>query len=92
LPQSVKPPEVPDPGPHRPRDGEPDTAHRLHGGNDRRKIHLGIDEETPEIRAAEVTGSNVGDAPILPELAAQISADQDIASPPPRPSPGPARP
>jgi hypothetical protein len=28
----------------------------------------------------EVTGSDVGDAPMLPELLAQIPADQDIAS------------
>ena len=40
----------------------------------------GIDEETLEIRAVEVTSSDIGDAPILPELLAQISTDQDIAS------------
>lgn len=37
---------------------------RKHGGSKRRvwrKIHLGIDEETLEIRAVEVTSSNVGD-------------------------------
>ena len=37
---------------------------RKHGGPKRRvwrKVHLGIDWETLEIRAAEVTGSNVGD-------------------------------
>ena len=49
---------------------------------DWRKIHLGIDEETLEVRAAEVTSSDIGDAPILPELLAQITADQDIASVP----------
>ncbi|WP_397541016.1 IS5 family transposase [Salipiger aestuarii] len=38
----------------------------------------GIDEETLEVRAVEVTTSNVGDAPILPELLDQIAADQDI--------------
>jgi len=40
-----------------------------HGGPKRsiwRKIHIGIDEETLEVRAVEVTGSNIGDAPILP--------------------------
>ena len=45
-----------------------------------RKVHLGIDEHTLEIRAVEVTSSAVGDAPMLPELLAQIPADQDIAS------------
>ena len=43
-----------------------------------RKVHLGIDADTLEIPAIEVTGSRVGDAPILPELLAQISADQPI--------------
>ena len=37
-----------------------------------------IDADTLEIRAIEVTGSRVGDAPILPELLAQIPADQPI--------------
>jgi hypothetical protein len=40
----------------------------------------GIDEQTLEIRAAELTTSNVGDAPMLPELLNQIPADQEIAS------------
>ena len=40
----------------------------------------GIDEETLEVRAVEVTSSDIGDAPMLPELLAQIPADQDIAS------------
>ena len=46
----------------------------------RRKIHLGIDEETLEIRAVEVTSSNVGDAPMLPELLDQIAPDQEIGT------------
>ena len=45
-----------------------------------RKIHIGIDEETLEVRAVEVTTSNVGDAPMLPELLNQIPADQAIGS------------
>jgi len=45
-----------------------------------RKIHLGIDEETLEIRAVEVTTSNVGDAPMLPDLLNQIEPDQEIAT------------
>lgn len=43
-----------------------------------RKVHLGIDAETLEIRAIEVTGSRVGDAPMLPELLDQIPVDQPI--------------
>ncbi len=45
-----------------------------------RKIHIGIDEETLEVRAVEVTSSNIGDAPMLPELLNQIPPDQDIGS------------
>ena len=43
-----------------------------------RKVHPGIDADTLEIRAIWVTGSRVGDAPILPELPGQIPADQPI--------------
>jgi hypothetical protein len=45
-----------------------------------RKIHIGIDEETLEVRAIEVTSRNIGDAPMLPELLNQIPPDQDIGS------------
>ncbi len=31
-------------------------------------MHIGIDAQTLEIRAIEVTSSSVGDAPMLPEL------------------------
>ena len=44
-----------------------------------RKVHLGIDADTLEIRAIEVTGSRVGDAPMLPELLDQIPDDQPIS-------------
>ena len=47
---------------------------------DWRKIHLGIDERTLEVRAIEVTTSDVGDAPMLPGLLDQIPVGQDIAS------------
>ena len=40
----------------------------------------GIDEQTLEIRAAEFTSSDVGDAPMLPQLLDQIPPDQEIAS------------
>ena len=43
-----------------------------------RKVHLGIDADTLEIRAIEVTGSRVGDAPMLPELLNQIPDGQQI--------------
>jgi hypothetical protein len=44
----------------RKRDG---TKHRVW-----RNFHIGIDEQTREIRVAEFTTSNVGDAPMLPGL------------------------
>src|SRR6056297_1459423 len=62
-------------------EGEGEWNARKHGGSKRRiwrKIHIGIDEETLEIRAVEITGSNIGDAPMLPELLNQIPPDQDI--------------
>lgn len=43
-----------------------------------RKVHLGIDADTLEIRAIEVTGSRVGDAPMLPGLLDQIPDGQPI--------------
>jgi hypothetical protein len=45
-----------------------------------RKVHLGIGGETLKVRTVEVTGSDIGDAPMLPGLLAQVPADQDIAS------------
>ena len=64
-------------------EGEGEWHARKHGGPKRRvwrKIHLGIDEETLEIRAVEITGSHIGDAPVLPDLLSQIHADEEIAS------------
>ena len=64
-------------------EGEGEWNARKHGGPKRRiwrKIHIGIDEETLEVRAVEVTGSNVGDAPVLPDLLDQIPSDEEIGS------------
>lgn len=64
-------------------EGEGEWNARKHGGPKRRiwrKIHIGIDEKTLEVRAVEVTISNVGDAPMLPELLNQIAPDQAIGS------------
>ncbi len=64
-------------------EGEGEWNARKHGGPKRRvwrKIHIGIDEETLEVRAVEVTTSNVGDAPMLPELLNQVPPDQNIGS------------
>ncbi len=64
-------------------EGEGEWNARKHGGTKHRpwrKIHLGVDEQTREIRAIEVTGSSVGDAPMLPELLSQIPAGVEIGS------------
>jgi transposase len=64
-------------------EGEGEWNARKHGGPKRRvwrKIHIGIDEQTLEIRAVEITGSNTGDAPMLPHLLNQIPREQEIGS------------
>ena len=64
-------------------EGEGEWHARKHGGPKRRvwrKIHLGIDEQTLEIRAVEITGSHIGDAPVLPDLLGQIPSDEEIGS------------
>jgi Transposase DDE domain len=56
---------------------------RKHGAEYRRqwrKVHLGIDAETLEMRAIEVTDNGVGDAPMLPELLWQIPAEEAVLS------------
>ncbi len=64
-------------------EGEGEWNARKHGSPKRRvwrKIHLGVDERTLEIRAVEITGSNTADAPVLPHLLNQIPRDQEIGS------------
>lgn len=64
-------------------EGEGEWNARKHGGSKRRlwrKIHIGIDEQTLEIRAIEVTSSSIGDSPMLPDLLSQISPGQEIGS------------
>jgi len=63
--------------------GEGEWKTRKHGAEYRRqwrKVHLGIDAETLEIRAIEVTDNGVGDAPMLPELLGQIPAEEVVLS------------
>ena len=63
--------------------GEGEWHARKHGGAKRRvwrKVHLGIDDATLEVRAVEITGSHVGDAPVLPDLLGQISEGEAIGS------------
>lgn len=63
--------------------GEGEWKTRKHGASYRRqwrKVHLGIDAETLDIRAIEVTTNAVGDAPTLPDLLAQIPKNERILS------------
>ncbi len=53
--------------------GEGECKRKKHGAEYRRewrKVHLGIDAQTLEIRAIEVTSNAIGDAPMLPGLLA----------------------
>lgn len=64
-------------------EGEGEWHTRKYGGSKRRiwrQLHIGIDERTLEIRAVEITGNDVGDAPVLPILLAQIPQDEEIGS------------
>jgi hypothetical protein len=63
--------------------GEGEWKTKKHGADYRRqwrKVHLGIDSQSMEIRAIEVTSNSIGDAPMLPELLAQIPRSSAIAS------------
>ncbi len=63
--------------------GEGEWKRKKHGAEYRRewrKAHLGIDVQTLEIHAIEVTSNAIGDAPMQPELLAQIPTDEPIES------------
>ncbi|MDE2442744.1 MAG: IS5 family transposase [Betaproteobacteria bacterium] len=61
--------------------GEGEWKTRKHGASCRRqwrKVHLGSDAETLDIRAIEVTPNAIGDAPTPPDLLGQIPEDETI--------------
>ncbi|RYE67456.1 MAG: IS5 family transposase, partial [Oxalobacteraceae bacterium] len=63
--------------------GEGEWKTKKHGADYRRqwrKVHLGIDAVTLEIRAMEVTDNSIGDAPMLPNLLGQIPLEEPIVS------------
>jgi hypothetical protein len=63
--------------------GEGEWKTKKHGAEYRRqwrKVHIGIDAETLEIRAIEVTDNKTGDSPILPELLDQIPETETITA------------
>ncbi len=45
-----------------------------------RKIQLEIDEKRLEVRAVEITGSHIGNTPVLRDLLNQIPAAHEISS------------
>ncbi len=64
-------------------EGEGEWRRRKHGGLKRRiwrKLHIGIGEGSLEVRGVEITSNEVGDAPVLPRLLAQIPEDDTIGS------------
>jgi len=63
-------------------EGEGEWNAGKHGGSRRRvwrKVHIGIDKRSLEIRAAAFTTGEVEDAPVLPGLLDQIPPDREIA-------------
>jgi IS5 family transposase len=57
--------------------GEGEWKVRQHGWTRRRtwrKLHIGVDEASGEIRAATVTTNNYGDGQVLPDLLAQVES------------------
>jgi hypothetical protein len=63
--------------------GEGEWQVRRHGASRRRqwrKVHLAMDAATGDIRAVEFTSSREGDSPVLPDLLAQIPADQPVGT------------
>ena len=63
--------------------GEGEWQVRRHGPGRRRqwrKVHLAMNAATGDICAVEFTSSQTGDSPVLPDLLAQIPADQPIGT------------
>lgn len=63
--------------------GEGEWKSKKHGAERRRqwrKVHMGIDAETLQIRAMVVTTNEVGDSPVTAELLDQIPEGEGIAS------------
>lgn len=61
--------------------GEGEWKRKKHGAEYRRqwrKLHIGIDAETLQIRAVMVTDSRTGDAPVLPDLLNQIPVNESL--------------
>lgn len=63
--------------------GDGEWQARKHGASRRRqwrKVHIGMDAQTGDVRAIEFTSSRQGDSPLLPELLAQLPEEEKIGS------------
>ena len=63
--------------------GEGEWKTKKHGAERRRqwrKVHLGIDADTLQIRSIVVTTNEVGDSPVAAELLAQIPSGETVVS------------
>ena len=63
--------------------GDGEWQVRRHGPGRRRQwrlVHLAIDAETSDVRAVEFTSSHEGDSPVLPDLLAQVPAEEPIGT------------
>ena len=63
--------------------GEGEWKRKKHGAQSRRqwrKLHIGIDAQTMQLRAICVTSNNVSDAAVVPDLLAQVPENEAIAS------------
>ena len=63
--------------------GEGEWKCKKHGPKYRRqwrKLHIGIDAKTLQIRAVQLTTNNVSDSQVLDDLLAQIHLDERIDS------------
>ena len=63
--------------------GEGEWKCKKHGPERRRqwrKLHIGIDAKTLQIRAICVTSNNVSDAAVIPDLLQQLPADETLES------------
>nr|WP_260675148.1 transposase [Comamonas aquatica] len=59
--------------------GEGEWKCKKHGPQRRRqwrKLHIGIDSQTQQVRAICVTSNNMTDAAVLPQLLEQIPAEE----------------
>jgi len=64
-------------------EGKGEWHTRKHGASKHRiwrKLHIGIDEGSMEIRVVEMTENEIGDTLVLPVLPEQIPDEEDIAS------------